>query len=165
MNTEYQHVSPEQQLQLQSILFYRLLLCLYSLLPFSPLLLSLLKLCQNTHILTHDLPTSFSTSCVASSVSVCTFPLFSGGERWYEHDRVRVSLQLWDGERQENRHCFGNRYSFRLHPLLLVRHSFKPFASMLHKYKPNVHLYYVSLLWYTIQTKLGKSSFPRRSME
>lgn len=102
---------------------------MYSLFP-------LLKLCQNTHMLTRDLPTSFSTSFVTSSVSVCTFPLFSGGERRYERDRVRVSLQLWDGERQENRHCFGNRYSFRLYPLLLVRHSFKPFASVLHQYKP-----------------------------
>ncbi len=90
----------------------------------------LLTLCQNTHTrhIFRILPTfssynTPSTSSFTSSISVCTFFLFSGGERWCEHNRVCISIQLWVGERQEDCHRFGNRYPVWLRPLLLVGHT------------------------------------------
>lgn len=114
----------------------------------------------HVHCIFHNLPTPFNTSLVTSSIFACTFFLFSVGERRCEHNRVCISLQLWEGGRQENSHCCGNCYPFWLCPLLLVRHththqhtlthihtscfSFCKF-SMSHAYKPSFPVYYISL--------------------
>lgn len=52
-----------------------------------------------THL--HNLPVRYnasSASPLTSSISVCASFLSSSGERWCQHDRVCVPLQLWDGE-------------------------------------------------------------------
>lgn len=77
----------------------------------------------HAHSIFHNLLTPFNTSSFASSISVCTFILFSGGEGWCEHNGLCVSPQLWDRGRQENCHRFWNRYPVWLRPLLLVRHT------------------------------------------
>lgn len=101
--------------------------CTVCLLSLPLLLLPLLTLCQNTHThahsIFHNLLTPFNTSSFTSSISVCTFILFSGGEGWCEHNGLCISPQLWDRGRQENCHRFWNRYPVWLRPLLLVRHT------------------------------------------
>lgn len=126
----------------------------------------------HAHCIFHNLPTPFNTSFVTSSISACTFFLFSVGERRCEHNRVCISLQLWDGEWQENCYCCGNCYPFWLCPLLLVRHTHTHLLLLLLQILNVTHiqtkfpciLYLFVVLYHSVTTHEQQLSYGRKVM-
>lgn len=121
--TKTKEVAPVLQcmcFQRNTLLFLLLTLLLSPGLSVSPRLPSQqITLCAKTHSQTLTLPSHHLS---------CSFSPFSRGARRREHDRVRVSLQLQDAERQKDRHRFRNRHPLRLRPLLVVRQEINLFV-------------------------------------